>query len=217
MNITIQNQNIACNVQYSKRKKVSIQLDPNGLLTVKAPNGTPEDAIIRLVEQHSEWVLDNLRRLSSRQPAPEARAYEDYGTFMYLGREHKLEELIETTDADEDMLRNRLKKFYFSSCKKVINQRIAAYQQQLKVKPKSIDIVESTTKWGSCSFDKKLTFNYRLAMAPVEVIDYVIVHELCHLLHMNHDRSFWRKVGGIMPDYKEKEEYLARYGRYMTL
>ena len=217
MNITIQNQTIACNVQYSKRKKVSIQLDPNGLLTVKAPNGTPEDAIIRLVEQHSEWVLDNLRRISSSQPVPEARAYEDYGTFMYLGREHKLEELIETTDADEDMLRNRLKKFYFSSCKKVINQRIAAYQQQLKVKPKSIDIVESTTKWGSCSFDKKLTFNYRLAMAPVEVIDYVIVHELCHLLHMNHDRSFWRKVGGIMPDYKEKEEYLARYGRYMTL
>ncbi|ANF96664.1 M48 family metallopeptidase [Paenibacillus bovis] len=217
MNITIQNQTISCNVQYSKRKKVSIQLDPNGLLTVKAPNGTPEDAIIRLVEQHGEWVLENLRRLGSKQPAPEARTYQDYGTFMYLGREHRLEELIDTTDANEEALRTQLKKFYFSSCKKVINQRIAAYQQQLKVKPKSIDIVESTTKWGSCSFDKKLTFNYRLAMAPVEVIDYVIVHELCHLLHMNHDRSFWRKVGGIMPDYKEKEEYLARYGKYMTL
>jgi hypothetical protein len=54
-------------------------------------------------------------------------------------------------------------------------------------------------------------------MAPVEVIDYVIIHELCHLLHMNHDRSFWRKVGSLMPDYKEKEEYLARYGRAMTL
>ena len=54
-------------------------------------------------------------------------------------------------------------------------------------------------------------------MAPIEVIDYVIIHELCHLLHMNHDRSFWRRVGSIMPDYKEKEEYLERYGHSMSL
>jgi hypothetical protein len=54
-------------------------------------------------------------------------------------------------------------------------------------------------------------------MAPIEVIDYVIIHELCHLTHMNHDRSFWRRVGSVMPDYKAKEEFLARYGQAMTL
>lgn len=88
---------------------------------------------------------------------------------------------------------------------------------ELKVKPKTIEVVESITKWGSCSSSKKLTFNYRLAMAPIEVIDYVIIHELCHLIHMNHDRSFWRRVGSIMPDYKKKEEFLARYGHFMTV
>ena len=127
------------------------------------------------------------------------------------------ETIIETWDLNEEELRLKLKKFYFSSCKKIIGERIHSYQTELRVKPKSIEIVESTTKWGSCSSDKKLTFNYRLAMAPVEVIDYVIIHELCHLLHMNHDRSFWRKVGGLMPDYKEKEAYLTRYSRAMTL
>jgi predicted metal-dependent hydrolase len=81
----------------------------------------------------------------------------------------------------------------------------------------TIEVVESKTKWGSCSSDKNLTFNYRLAMAPIEVIDYVIIHELCHLLHMNHDRSFWRRVGSIMPDYKEKQDFLARNGHSMTL
>lgn len=136
---------------------------------------------------------------------------------MYLGREQALHELIGVEGLNEEQRRAELKRFYFAACKKVIQERIVAYQQKLKVKPKSIDIVESQTKWGSCSWDKKLTFNYRLIMAPPEVIDYVIVHELCHILHMNHDRSFWRKVGSIMPDYESKEAYLRIHGREMSL
>ena len=99
----------------------------------------------------------------------------------------------------------------------VVEERIKIYHKQLKVNPKIIEIVESKAKWGSCSSNRKLTFNYRLAMAPIDVIDYVVIHELCHLLHMNHDRSFWRRVGSIMPDYKEKEAYLARNGHLMSL
>jgi predicted metal-dependent hydrolase len=139
------------------------------------------------------------------------------GKFLHLGRQYDLSELIEVGDSDEEEIKRKLKKFYISKCKKTIGERITPYQMQLRVKPKSIDVVESITKWGTCSSTKKLTFNYRLVMAPVEVIDYVIIHELCHLLHMNHDRSFWRKVGSLMPDYKEKEEFLARYGHMMTI
>jgi predicted metal-dependent hydrolase len=145
------------------------------------------------------------------------RVYEDKGKFLYLGKECFLHELIETSELKEEELNKNLKKFYFSSCKKIVGERIKIYQKQLGVKYKSIEIVESRTKWGSCSSDKKLTFNYRLAMAPLVVIDYVIIHELCHLLHMNHDRSFWRRVGSIMPDYKEKQEFLSKYGHVMTL
>ncbi|RKP47895.1 M48 family peptidase [Cohnella endophytica] len=137
--------------------------------------------------------------------------------FLYLGKEYSLHELIETDDLNEEELKRKLKRFYISSCKKIVAERINRYQIRLKVKPKTIEIVESITKWGSCSSSKKVTFNYRLAMAPIEVIDYVIIHELCHLIHMNHDRSFWRRVGSIMPDYKEKEEFLARYGHLMTV
>jgi predicted metal-dependent hydrolase len=91
------------------------------------------------------------------------------------------------------------------------------YQKQLKVKPRTIEIVESGTAWGTCSSDKKITINYRLAMAPIEVIDYVIIHELCHLTHMNHDRSFWRRVGSVMPGYKEKQAFLENNGYFMLL
>lgn len=148
------------------------------------------------------------------------QALKDYGAdspFLYLGKVHKLHELIGPEEGSAEELRLRLKKFYFSGLKKLVNERIVPYQTQLRVKPKKIEIVESANKWGSCTSGKVLAFNYRLAMAPVEVIDYVIVHELCHLLHMNHDRSFWRRLGGVMPDYKGKEAFLAAYGHRMTL
>ena len=78
-------------------------------------------------------------------------------------------------------------------------------------------IVDSHNAWGTCNSLKELTFNYRLSMSPLPVIDYVVVHELCHILHMNHDRSFWRKVGTFDPDYKNHEAYLTRFGGVMTL
>lgn len=217
MKIDYDNQVIEFNVQYGKGKKSSIHIDSSGRITLMVPKKTSEETIKDVVERNGKLIVEKLRSLEAARETSKLRAYEEDGKFLYLGKYYALHELIETGDLNEEELKLKLKKFYFSSCKKLIGERISRYQAQLKVKPKSIDIVESRTKWGSCSADKKLTFNYRLAMAPVEVIDYVIIHELCHLLHMNHDRSFWRRVGSIMPDYKEKEEYLARYGRAMTL
>jgi predicted metal-dependent hydrolase len=217
MKIEFENQTIEFNVEYGNRGKLSIQIDSLGFITVKAPNATSEEIIIKAVEHHGKKILAKLNVLAEARNKPKTREYQDQGKFLHLGKEYFLHELIDTRELDEEELKNNLKKFYFTSCKKIIGERIKIYQNQLKVKPKSIEVEESRTKWGSCSSSKKLTFNYRLAMAPIEVIDYVIIHELCHLLHMNHDRSFWRRVGSIMPDYKEKEEYLARHGQAMTL
>lgn len=218
MKIELDNTTIDVNVQYAIRKKLYVHIDDTGFITVKAPNGTSQEQIIQAVQQHSKAILDKLNAITkARQPIPKVREYEDEGKFLHLGKYYFLHELIETNGLTQEELKINLKKFYFTSCKRVVVERIKTYQTQLKVKPKMIEIDESRTKWGSCSSDKKLTFNYRLAMAPVDVIDYVIVHELCHLLHMNHDRSFWRRVGSIMPDFKEKEAFLARYGQAMTL
>ncbi|NOU95902.1 DUF45 domain-containing protein [Paenibacillus sp. LMG 31456] len=217
MKIQFENTSIEFNVQYGNRKKLSIHIDSLGFITVKAPNDTSKEIIISAVEHHGKWILEKSQNIAKAREIPKAREYQDQGKFLHLGKEYYLHELIETGELNEEELKKNLKKFYFLSCKKIIGDRISGYQLQLKVKPKTIDIVESSTKWGSCSSDKKLTFNYRLAMAPIEVIDYVIIHELCHLLHMNHDRSFWRRVGSIMPDYKEKQDFLARHGQSMTL
>lgn len=217
MKIEIEQYTIEVHVEYGPRKKLSIHIDPTGLITVKAPNGTSDDVVMSAVKQQGSTILKKLHAIEKAREAPRTREYQDEGKFLHLGRYYFLQELIETQGLTEEELRRDLKKFYFASCKKVIGERIKIYQKQLKVTPKSITIVESRTKWGSCSSDKHLTFNYRLAMAPLDVIDYVIIHELCHLTHMNHDRSFWRRVGSVMPDYKEKEAFLMRYGQAMTL
>lgn len=217
MHIDYEGNAIQFDVQYGKRKKISIHMDALGLLTVRAPRHTEDEVIKHAVHQHGKWILEKRKHIAKAQEAPKAREYQNYGKFLHLGKEYDLQELIETEGLDEEELKVHLKKFYYASCKRIVAERIKLYQEQLGVKPKSIVIEESNKRWGSCSSSKKLTFNYRLAMAPVEVIDYVIIHELCHLLHMNHDRSFWRRVGSVMPDYKAKEEYLARYGRSMTL
>lgn len=217
MQIQLEDQILQLHVQYAKRKKISLQIDMAGLIIVKAPAGAGEEMIRSAVLRHGEWILESLRKNAAARQLPAPKEYQEEGRFLYLGKEVLLHELIDTGERDPEKLKLELKKFYFSSLKKLVAERLPRYQTLLKVKPKSVEIVESRTKWGSCSSDKKLTFNYRLAMAPPEVIDYVIIHELCHLLHMNHDRSFWRRLGSVMPDYKEKEAFLARQGQFMTL
>lgn len=217
MRIEIEDGIIECDIQYGKREKLSIHIDAIGLITVKAPKNISEETIIHAVKQNGKWIKAKLDEITKIKERPKTRVYDDQGKFFYLGKEYFLHELIETGELGEEELKKNLKKFYIISCAKIIEERIRIYQQQLGVKPKNIEIVESNSQWGSCSSSKKLTFNYRLAMAPVEIIDYVIIHELCHLIHMNHDRSFWRRVGSIVPDYKKKQEYLAKHGHDMTL
>ena len=216
MKVEYENEIIEFNVKYGKGKKLSIEMDSFGFLTLKAPNGTSKEVIVRTIKSNGKWILDKMAENKPKEVSANARKYDPQGIFLYLGKEHFLHELIEIGKKDEEALKRSLKKFYVTSCKKIVEERIKVYQAQLKVKPKTIEIVESRVKWGSCNSHRNLTFNYLLAMAPIEVIDYVILHELCHLLHMNHDRSFWRRVGSIMPDYKEKEAYLEMYGQSMT-
>jgi predicted metal-dependent hydrolase len=157
--------------------------------------------------EFEDFVVDKFRK----------KSYGGKGQFLYLGKLFFIDELIDMDDLTEEELKINLKKFYIKSCKIIVNQRVKLYQDQLRVKPKSIKVDESNSKWGACTSSKKISFNYRLVMGPMESIDYVVVHELCHLLHMNHDRSFWRKIGSVLPDYKERKEYLDRYGSFMIL
>lgn len=112
--------------------------------------------------------------------------------------------------AVDQVLESVVEAFLAKQCKQLITSRVTHYQTHFKLKPKKITIEKSFNKWGSCNSQKELTFNFLLITKPLEAIDYVVVHEMCHLMHMNHDRSFWRLLGSILPGYKETEKLLTQ-------
>ena len=118
--------------------------------------------------------------------------------------------ICECSQISEKDAAKALKAFYMKSCRKLIDKRLRKYQPEFKVKYRSFKVDGSIRKWGSCSSERHLIFNWRLILLPLQIIDYVVVHELCHLVHMNHDRSFWRLVGKVYPDYKKAEEYMGK-------
>ena len=119
-----------------------------------------------------------------------------------------LDEIVSDENKSESELFDEISRFYIRQSKQVTQERMKFYQEMLKVKPRSIKIEKINNRWGSCNSKREITYHYLIATLPMELIDYIVVHELCHIHHMNHDRSFWRKVGSIIPDYKERMKKL---------
>ena len=126
----------------------------------------------------------------------------------YLGCMKPLDEIVSDENKSESELFDEISRFYIRQSKQVTQERMKFYQEMLKVKPRSIKIEKINNRWGSCNSKREITYHYLIVTLPMELIDYIVVHELCHIHHMNHDRSFWRKVGSIIPDYKERMKKL---------
>lgn len=222
-------------IKYKNRTSIGISIDSYGKIEVQAPKGTTDDRVIQLLEDKWDLIQQKLQEMKGRLLGPQKRAYEYGERFLYLGRtypiqifqdiditqeyvvfqEEKLHIFVKQPDSGK--IKQALKRFYYQQCKALVEKSISSYQSNFKTKPRSIRISDSNTTWGTCDSKLQLTFNWRLAMATREVIDYVVVHEMCHMVHLNHDRSFWRLVGKIMPDYKEKENWLTLSSWEMTV
>ena len=217
MEITIDNKTIYFQVQYAKRKKTTLEITPEGLITVKAPKNTEEQEILKFVQSNAKTLLAHQNRLENRKYISNKKSYNEAENFLYLGKVVTLNDLLEVIPETEEEVQVELKKFYTNQTKKIVKERVQHYEKVIGVTSKGITIVDSAKAWRTCNSLKQLTFNYRLSMAPMSSIDYVVIHELCHILHLNHDRSFWRKVGMYDPDFKKHQEYLDRFGYVMTI
>ena len=217
MTLTIDEREIIFNVLYSKRKSLALEINPEGHITIKAPSKTPEAAINAFVMDNKKEIFSYQDKLANRKYITSQKSYHSEETFLYMGKACSLGELLEPIPETEAEVQAALKKFYTAATKKYVKKRVAHFEKVIGVKSKGITIVDSPMSWGTCNSLKALTFNYKLSMAPPIVIDYVVIHELCHILHMNHDRSFWRKVGMYDPNFKKHQGYLGHFGGVMTI
>ena len=224
---TFLDKTICFDIIYKKRKSVAIHIDPYGQIEVLAPKGTSEDYIIQVIEQKWDWLQQRLTEIKDRMNGPKEKVYDPGEVFLYLGKSYPIlisedSEIdkdyvmfeggnlhIYVKEQEEERIKRALKRFYTQKCKAIVVDRLKTHQHNFKTKPRSISITDNQSTWGTCDSKLQLTFNWKLAMAPMEVIDYVVVHEMCHMVHLNHDRSFWRLVGSIISDYEQRQNWLA--------
>ena len=153
-------------------------------------------------------------------------AYQEGAAFPYLGKAYTLEVrqylsykrpgvmlegdqlVVLTARKDSGVIEAAVKEWYLEQAKRVVSKRVRFYQNRMQEQVESIRIKDVKSRWGSCSSKRNLNFNWRLVMAPMEVLDYVVVHELCHLREMNHSKAFWNLVEEILPDYRKSREWL---------
>ena len=228
-------QTMSFEIVYKKRESLGITIDVYGNIQVQVPRETTDERVLQLIEEKWDWIQQKSKEMKDRLLGQKVKIYDHGEIFLYLGKEFpiKVTQDINTMQDyvvfEEDMLKiyvkqledakikQALKRFYYQECKKLVERSIRSYQKHFKTKPRSIRISDNNSNWGTCDSRQQLTFNWKLAMAPQQVIDYVVVHEMCHMVHLNHDRSFWRLVGKILPDYEERENWLALSSWKMTV
>jgi predicted metal-dependent hydrolase len=232
---TYSGKTIRFEIKYKNRTSIGMTIDSFGNVEVQAPKGTPDERVIQLLEEKWELIQQKLTEMKDMLQGPQEKVYDHGESFLYLGNTYPIQIFqdmnitqdyvvfegvklhIYVKQLEDEKIKQALKRFYYQQCKALVEKSISSYQSNFKTKPRSIRISDNKKTWGTCDSKLQLTFNWRLAMAPLEVIDYVVVHEMCHMVHLNHDRSFWRLVGKIMPDYKEKENWLALSNWKMTV
>lgn len=220
-------------IKYSKRKTIAIHIEPSNNIIVKAPIGMDRNRLKELVESKGKWISNKLEE--SNDYKIQKRTYKNGELFLFLGKEYPLDLKIDETASvlsveiinnslriitnteDKDSIKNLLEEFYRNQTRIIIQDRIKYYQKYFIVRPNNIRIKKQKTRWGSCSSLKNLNFNLKLSMAKLSVIDYIVVHEMSHLIHLNHSKDFWNLVKSVLPNYKDEKDWLKHNGRRLTL
>lgn len=125
--------------------------------------------------------------------------------------------LLQTPSMSKKIIREAIVQWYRYQARKIICERVDFYQSYINEEIGMIRIKEQKTRWGSCSSKHNLNFNWKCIMAPIEMVDYIVVHELCHLKQMNHSKAFWSEVEKILPDYKIRDKWWKEHGKELEL
>lgn len=236
MQIQHNNEIITIYIIRSRRKTACLRILPDGRAEVRGPKLMSDAFVREFVQAKADWILKKRREAAEYQSKKRIHTYQSGDVFLYLGMEYvlsikaagrkrmelaKKEEerllLLYTVSFETKGIERQIKEWYKKQAEEYITKQVEYYAQMIPGKYESITMENRKGRWGSCSSKGGLTFNWRLMMAPPEIIDYVVVHELCHLEHMDHSPSYWRAVESVLPDYKLRKEWLKENGISLNL
>jgi predicted metal-dependent hydrolase len=218
---------IRFSVEFRRRKHIGITVRPDLSVHVAAPEGTPLSEVRARVQRRGPWILRQIDRFQQFRPAPTPRQYLNGETHRYLGRQYRLRivagdeprvhlvgryfEVVVNHPKDVAEVRRLVEAWYLAHARAIFEKRLQVCLAGLRgfadLNPPLL-VRRLKTRWGSCSRAGRVLLNTELVQAPTECIDYVIVHELCHLKIPDHSPAFFRLLTRSMPDWKERKEKL---------
>jgi hypothetical protein len=218
-------------IRSPRRKTMALQIK-NGEVIVRLPSFASIKTAEKFVHAKSAWVQ---QKLAIQPPAPTDKSYTDGELFYFLGEQYPLK-LLESNQAtsvsfsdNQIQLHGRLSRlspkgikqkltdWYKQQANSYLQQRTIELSNKTGLKPKSVEVKTYKARWGSCRITGEIQLNWKLIMAPAEVIDYVIIHELCHLKHHNHSVQFWGVVERFEPFYPTHKLWLREYGKLLEI
>ena len=238
--LKIGNTLIEYNIVRTNRKTLGINIDLEEGVVVRSPEKLNNKKIEDIVKNKSDWILKKLDKLGEIKDKPAPKEFMSGEKLPYIGRRYRLKVIEDENikkakvklyqgkfivkvdpnlkgDKRREKIRDAFISWYREHADKKIKKRVKKYKDQIGVEPNKIKVKKQKKRWGSCSNKGNLNFNWKLIMAPMSIIDYLVVHEMTHLIYPDHSREFWEMVETIIPDYKEKQEWLRINGNRLNI
>jgi predicted metal-dependent hydrolase len=217
-------------IRTDRKKSATIKVEEGKVLVVIPKSLSPKRLEI-LLHEKTPWIHKKLHEYSLVEPV-KPKEYVSGECFTYLGRNYRLKltgndsgdvklkggQFVLGVDAklsgDEKtgFVRDSLLEWYFTHAKEKLEEKTRRYAKVIGVEPKSVMVKSYKSRWGSCSSKGDISYNWKIIIAPHRVVDYVVIHELSHMLHHNHSDQFWQSVQRFIPDYQEYREWLKLNG-----
>ncbi len=216
----------------SKRKTASIYIERDGQVSVLVPKRLSNRQVEGLLEAKRKWIYKNLAEWHDLNTTRVRREYVNGEGFLYLGRTYRLRVVEEqgvplllkdgyfclrSDVAAKNKADAAFRAFFRDKGHKKISERVAQYERRMGVQSKGIRIIDLKNRWASCTPEGSLNFHWKCMMSPTTILDYIVVHELAHLVFPNHTKAFWNEVDKVMPNYQQRKEWLRVNGAGMDL
>ena len=214
----------------SRRATADIVIERDGSIVVRAPETIPDERIEDMVEAKRLWIYKNLAEWRDLNATRVLREYKNGEGFLYLGRSYRL--LLVAEQNEPLLLKNgrfslrrdlvdagsiaaaqsAFRDYYIARGQERISRRVNYYAPKVGVTHRELSVRELGHRWATCSPTGDLAFHWKCMMAPQTIIDYIVVHELCHFHHLDHTDAFWNEVDKVIPNYGERKEWLRKNG-----